>query len=589
MSARAGYAAAAVVVVASVAGVLVDGYGPPPSADVARGSEDAFASGLQRRELPPGGGPVRWTRLRARLRFERLPLGPAVLEVRLAGHQSPVTVYAGGVRLGVLAPDRGEADYALPTLRQRHLEVELRTEGFIAGDGRHLGTQLRRVTVRPSGRGSGGAVPLLVVIPAAAFALAAAMFGPGLVLVAGLLGAGTAVCLLGPAGVVRSPWAPTLCGLLVLGAALSGGLAAWCQRRRPGSGRWALPALLLAWLVQVVLATAPVMVVSDVLFHANTLGHVATGELFPTSVTQHAHPFRIPYPAVFYGLLAPLQWLGIDEIALVRWGAGLSGALAAAGLVVALGDAGPALGGLAVVLLQLEPVSFDVHSYGNLSNVFAQSLTTLLFAWWISNRRWGGEAVVLTALAAASHLSGCIVVSAWGGALWALGPPRDRRRVLTTLGVGLGLALLYYAAYVPMMLEQLPRLLEGGGQGRGASQGAIGALGWQVVSALRDWGLPVLALSLVGLPRRLGGHLERALLAALAAGAALLLLAVVSPVEVRYRYFLALPLAICAARGAQRLARRGRAGLVLVSLLVAAQAGLALWGFEADLFHRYRL
>jgi hypothetical protein len=338
-----------------------------------------------------------------------------------------------------------------------------------------------------------------------------------------------------------------------------------------------------------VLATAPVMVVSDVLFHANKLGHVAAGELFPTSVTQHAHPFRIPYPAVFYGLLAPLQWLGIDEIALVRWGAGLSGALAAAGLVVALGEAGPALGGLAVVLLQLEPVSFDIHSYGNLSNVFAQSMATLLFAWWISTRRRGAVAVALAALAAASHLSGCFVVAAWGAALWALGPPGDRRRVLTTLGLGLGLALLYYAAYIPMMLEQLPRLMEGGGQGRGASQGAIGALWWQVLSALRDWGVPVLALSLAGLPRRLGERLDRALLAALVAGAVLFLLAVVSPIEVRYRYFLALPLAVCAARGAERLARRGRAGLFLVSLLVAAQVGLALWGFEADLFHRYRL
>jgi hypothetical protein len=589
MRARAGYAAAVVVVAAAAAGLIVDWYGPPPSADVARGSEDVFASGLQRRELPPGGGPVRWTRLRARLRFERLPLGPAVLEVRLAGHRSPVTVYAGGVRLGVLAPDQGRADYALPALRQRHLEVELRTGGFVAGDGRHLGTQLRRITLRPSGRSSGGAVPLLIVIPAAAFALAAAMFGAGLTLVTGGLGAGAAVFLLWPAGVARSPWAPTLCGVLVLGAALSGGLAAWCERRRPGSGRWALAALLLAWLVQVVLATAPVMVVSDVLFHANTLGHVAAGELFPTSVTQHAHPFRIPYPAFFYGLLAPFQWLGLDEIVLVRWGAGLSGALAAAGLLVALGETGPALGGLAVVLLQLEPISFDVHSYGNLSNAFAQSMTTLLFAWWISARRRGGVAVMLAALAAASHLSGCFVVGAWGGALWALGPPRDRRRVLTTLGIGLALALLYYAAYVPMMLEQLPRLLEGGGQGRGASQGAIGALGWQVFSALRDWGVPVLVLSFAGLPRWPGERLERALLAALVAGAALLLLAVVSPVEVRYRYFLALPLAICAARGAERLARRGRAGLILVSLLVAAQVGLSLWGFEADLLHRYRL
>lgn len=48
---------------------------PAPSADVRRGSEEAFASGLHRRELPPGHPPQRWTTAQAEFRFARLPPG----------------------------------------------------------------------------------------------------------------------------------------------------------------------------------------------------------------------------------------------------------------------------------------------------------------------------------------------------------------------------------------------------------------------------------------------------------------------------------------------------------------------------------
>ena len=65
-----------------------------------------------------------------------------------------------------------------------------------------------------------------------------------------------------------------------------------------------------AWLVQGVLATSPVMVVSDVVFHANKLARVAGGDFFPTSVTQHAPPFRFPYGVSFYALLAPARARG---------------------------------------------------------------------------------------------------------------------------------------------------------------------------------------------------------------------------------------------------------------------------------------
>lgn len=585
MRSRAGLAVAAGVLLAASAGGWLARTAPPAAADTAAGTEEAFATGLHPRELPAGVGPLRWTRPRAVLRFERLVPGPAVLTVRVAGHREPVRVVAAGVVLGELAPGTEAARFPL-RLRDSSLEVQLRSDGFRVADGRTLGTQLRRVELRPEAGGPGLALALLLAVPAAAFGLAALATGAAGAFLATLAGGGIALMLLWPLGVWHSPWAPRLVAGLVVGATLSGAFGAWVERRW-GGGRHAFAALLVAWVVQVVLATAPVMVVSDVVFHAHKLAEVAAGEAFPTSVTQHARPFRIPYPAAFYALLAPFTGLA-DATTLVRWGAGLSAALAAAGLFLGLRRAGAGLAGLAVVLLQLEPGSFDVHSFGNLSNAFAQSLTILVFAWWVGGGRRLGVAVLLGAVSAASHLSGFIVLAAWAVALVALERGEERRRAALALGLGLGVALVYYAAWLPLILEQLPRVLEGGGQGRGASQGPFDALRLQVVGAVGQWGLPATALAIAGWPRWRGDRLDRALLAALLAGAGLALLAVVSPVEVRYLYFLCLPVAVCAARGAGRVAARGRGGTALAVLALVLQAWVGAAGLRQAVFLRYR-
>jgi hypothetical protein len=587
MRSRAAASVAAGVLLAAAAGLWLARSAPPPAADPSAGSEDAFATGLHRRELVSGSPPLRWTRQRARLRFERLRPGAAQLGVSLAGHRQPVRVVAGGVVLGLLLPGEREARFPL-RLREGSLEVELLSDGFEVGDGRQLGAQLRRVELVPAEGGDPAKLAALLVAPAAAFGLVALSGGAAVALLASLLGAGLPLALLWPSGACYSPWAPRLSAVLVLGALLAWLFGAWRERRDAGSGLAAGVALLGAWVVQVVLGAAPVMVVSDVVFHAHKLEEVAAGQLFPVSVTQHAVPFRIPYPAVFYALLAPLYRAGLDSVELVRWGAGLSAALAAAGLFLGLRRGGIALAALAALLLQLEPGSFDVHSFGNLSNVFAQSMTILALAWWLGGARVQAVGVGMMALAAASHLSGFIVLGVWLGALLLVERGEDRRRAAAALGLGLGLALAYYGAWLPLILEQLPRLLEGGGQGRGASQGALGVLRLQLLGAVGQWGLPAIALAAVGAPRSRAERLDRALIATFAAGAGLGLLALVSPVEVRYLYFLGPPVAICAARGVLRLRARGPLpfGLALLALLL--QLWLALRGFEEALFVRYR-
>jgi len=378
---------------------------------------------------------------------------------------------------------------------------------------------------------------------------------------------------------------------IAAGSALLGVFAAVMERRAPGRGPWAFGALLVALVVQGLAATSPLMVVSDAVFHANQLDRVAHGDFLITSVTQHARPFRFPYGVSFYALLAPLVRAGLDGVDLVRTGAALSGIAASMGLFAVLAPQGPATAALAVVLLQLLPGTFAVYSYGNLSNVFAQSMTTLFFCWW-SGRAPGGAAVgaLCLVLASLGHFSAFLFIVALCAALVVARRGQggiDRVRAVA-LGVGLGLAVAYYACFARLVIDQLPRLLEGGGQGRGASQGTGGALRLQLMGAIEQWGLPALVLAVIGRPRPARGALDRGLAAYAIAGAFFLLPALMTPLDVRYLYALTVPVAVAAAWGLARLLERGTAGRMAGALLFALQAALAARGIVEAVLHRYR-
>jgi len=138
------------------------------------------------------------------------------------------------------------------------------------------------------------------------------------------------------------------------------------------------------------------------------------------------------------------------------------------------------------------------------------------------------------------------------------------------------------------VLEQLPRLLEGGGQGRGASRGALGALWVQVGGALHEWGWP--ALVLAGAHWWLRASRRSPLWSAFWVwGGLLALAAVFSPLEVRYRYALTLPLAVAAASGLGELWSRGRAWRVGGVLLAASQIYIGLANVVEAVLWRYRI
>jgi len=330
-------------------------------------------------------------------------------------------------------------------------------------------------------------------------------------------------------------------------------------------------------------------------FHANKLGAVAAGDLFPVSVTQHARPFRIPYGVSFYAALAPLARAGVDTVTLVRAGAAAAGLLATAAVfLLALSAIGPYGAAVAAVVLQILPGAFDIaYSYGNLSNAFGQSATVLFFCWWAGRvpGRWPAGASLL-ALAALAHFSSFVFVVALVCALVIAdlrAEERDRTRYWAA-GLGLLLAAAYYAHFAGLIWEQAPRLLEGGGQGRGASRSAWDAARLQVLTAAAQWGLPAIVLAWLGRPRPApGDRYARDLASYWLAGLVLAVPAIVSPLEVRYLYGLTAAVALSAGAGAARAHAQGGRWRLAGWALVLAQIVLSARGIAEAVVVRYRL
>jgi len=592
-------AIAAVVLLSVVAAVVLTRLGPAPAADVARGSEEAFGRGLHRRELPPGIGPQRWTTARAAFTFRDLPRTSATLVVEIRDARAPVTVAADGVILGRLESGVRAASFPLAATGRRGREVELWSEPFRAGDGRLLGALLGRVAIVPAERDSWPppAILLELILPALlAFAVArfAGLRSEWAALTA-LVTLAFATSALWPSGLAHSPYGPRLCALLCAGSVLALAFALLVARRHPAAAPAALIAFFAGWLVQVIAGTSPLMVVSDVGFHANKLAAVAAGDLFPVSVTQHARPFRIPYGVSFYAALAPLARAGVDTVTLVRAGAAAAGLLATAAVfLLALSAIGPYGAAVAAVVLQILPGAFDIaYSYGNLSNAFGQSATVLFFCWWAGRvpGRWPAGASLL-ALAALAHFSSFVFVVALVCGLVIAdlrAEERDRTRYWAA-GLGLLLAAAYYAHFAGLIWEQAPRLLEGGGQGRGASRSAWDAARLQVLTAVGQWGLPAIVLAWLGRPRPSpGDRYARDLAAYWLAGLVLAVPAIVSPLEVRYLYGLTAAVALSAGAGAARVHAQGGRWRLAGWALVLAQIVLGARGIAEAVVVRYRL
>jgi len=203
---------------------------------------------------------------------------------------------------------------------------------------------------------------------------------------------------------------------------------------------------------------------------------------------------------------------------------------------------------------------------------------------------------LLLATAGISHLSSLIVLSVLvAGLVLARGSKlRGDTPRLFALALGAVLIAGYYSRFAGLVISQLPRLFEGGGQRRAASQGAWDALAYQLQGVPAQFGWPAMALATVGLfawwrdGRWRTSGVERELTVSLAAVGLLALPAVVSPLEVRYLYALGLPVAVLAAAGFQKLRDCGRASGLAAWLLCAVQFALAASVIADCVLFRYR-
>jgi len=575
--------------IAALAGVLAQRLAPPPIAAAALGTDDVFGEGLHERELP---SPLRWTTERAVFRFRDLPAGTAVVSVEVRDQRDWVAVVVGGKPFGTMAPGTTRGTHFAIVPDDGRLEVELLVRPFTAGDGRRLGAHIGRVSIDQLSPRQVRLRPLAVfVLPAAMVAAAVAFSGWGAVVAIVSSAAVTAAqcALLLPWGILWSGYSTRLAFLLAGGSVVCAVLARVAERTWPGAGRLAMVAGLGTMIVQGAAATWPAMIASDVAMNAHNLQKVAAGDWWLVSKTQHEPPFLFPYGPAFYAPLVSLARAGGDPIGLVRVGAAIAGLLGSIGVFWLLAPRSPLAAALSVVMLQLLPGTFDRYSYGNLSNIFAQAMTVLFFAWW-SRRGPGGPLLggAFLLMAALGHFSSFLVLCVLLPALLLVGRGWRELPRATRLGVMAAavLVLAYYATFWPIIAQQLPRLLEGAGtQAQVKSPwDVLRKQGWEI---FWEWGLPAIAIAWAGRPRGRSGQ-DGDLLAFWVAGAALAVAALISPVEARYLYALTLPLAVAAGQGVIELAKGPQATRWTLAALVLAQLGLALANLRDDLYFHYR-
>jgi hypothetical protein len=566
---------------------VLDRHAPFPAADVRRGSEGAFARGLEPREIEEGVVRRRWARDAVVAEFSHLPPGPLDVEITVRGHQHPVVVSADGVVLGVIPVGRFRGDFSVPAASRGRLVLLLRAPTFEAR-GRRLGFMPERIAVRhaPATGLPGMALAAVFLAPALAVFWTGRHAGlPGPAALALAHGSSLLQALaLWPQGVVRSPYAVRLAVLLVAGVLLAG----WCSRRaaRGAPSPWGFAALLLALWVQGVAATHPLLVTSDLVFHSNKLKAAADGSYWPVSLTPHDPPFRFPYGVSFHLLLVPLYRAGVEAEAAIVGAAAVSSLVASGVLLMTLQSLDKLPAALTVAVLQLLPATFGPWSAGNFSNIFAQALTVLFLCWSSGGRRGGVAAGAgLLALSGTAHFGGYIFLLALGGTLLSAREARRDPMLLRALVAGLGLAGIYYAQFLGVVTSQLPRVVEGGGLGRDL----LGAAGVQLQRLIHEWGGPALAAAALGVAvvRSRAAVLPGPFRASLLAGAALAFAAVLSPLEVRYLYALTPAVALLAAEGLERLGR-WRTGLAAAAILALVQFGLAARGIANAVLVAYR-
>ena len=369
----------------------------------------------------------------------------------------------------------------------------------------------------------------------------------------------------------------------------------------PRAAPWVAAALVL----KLGLATHPAFPSIDAAFHAHNLERFREGALITSrapGATQSAK-VEVPYPPALYALLAPLAaldpepgvaWVDtwVDQELLIRTAQALL--VASAPLLVFLvgrrGGLSDEAAGAAAVILALMPESLLVLAKGIAANTLGAWATLLLVLAGVSSAPlWLLLPVAL--LAMSSHLGAAATALALVGA-WLAREARDGRLTRATLTRWLlalsAAGLVVWLAYYRQALLRTAEDLSGLAGVAVAEPEAFFGVRWYRVGKLAQnlvlklGGVPLL-LAALGVARGLPELLASWLVPWTAVGVATGLAALLSPVPLRFEYFLLPAVALAAGAGAARLRDAGRgallnAGLGLLAALHLALAALLLSG-----------
>jgi hypothetical protein len=594
--------AAAVLVaasaVAATAGVYLRGRGRDVEIDFERGYEGAFVEGFHPRERAEGKY-FRWTDDASSVVLRHLPSNGTIgvvarlRTIRPAGMPLPdLTFTANGVTVHRARALPGLVSYRFefPSTSER-LDLGIESDTFDAG-GRRLGVQVLDVAMtlardRPSWVApalSLGAASVLVLVTGLAAGLSPLVSGAGaLVLSLGF------VHLLAFQAVRFTSYPRDVLLLAASVLLLAIALRALLDRFEwlaPSDRAIATALVSLLLLVKLAVVTFPAMLSSDADFQANRMSELLRANFYPTSVTQHEPPFRIPYPVALYVVAAPLAKLGVDRVAALEAVTAIADVLVSGLLLLLarrfLDDFRAGL--LAAVLYQLVPMNALSLSAGNLTNVFAVSMLTLAATLIVvsaatGNRRAIVGSALATFVALTAHfgmlLEGVVLYPFWLVLFWiAPTPVRDERRRLSfALAVAFLAAGLYYLGYLDLVTSQWGRVVSGTGTEAGSGSGAAEVL----TVAGEQLGYVFLATAFLGslsfLRRPLNGPLSVAAFGWLLVTVLFFALDIATPLEIRY-WLQALPiLALCSGSYLSRALERGWRGRT------AAFAALVYVGF----------
>jgi hypothetical protein len=345
----------------------------------------------------------------------------------------------------------------------------------------------------------------------------------------------------------------------------------------PASARW----VVLGFALRLGFALHPASPSADATFHVHRVQAFREGQVISGRAPGPApEPLEVPYPPLFHALLVLAFRFGVaDEERLVRGAMALlegTAPLLLFGLMRA-GGASLAAAGHAAAAASVMPEGVLVLAKGIAANILGNWLTVLTLAVWLDGAPLPA-AIGALVLALLSHFGAALCLMGLLAA-WAI---RARGRAAVTLAAAAIAAaiawIVYYRAVAAMTMGSL------GSIGSHLAQEPTGfvRIRWvRVGKTLQDlvlkFGATPLLLALAGLRGRDAPPALKALLVAwIACGALYGALAILTPLPLRFEYFLMPAVAAAAGLGAEALAERGRGGLVTLALAAAFAIQLAL-------------